>query len=261
MDFYNRLGIEKTASQDEIKKAYRKMASVHHPDKGGDTKIFQEIEEAYRILSDPEKRAQYDNPPRNPNFNNFPGGFGMFMDSNNPFDIFEQIFRQSNQNQQPTFRTVVSISLEDAFLGKELALRIQTPHVSKMVSINCPKGIQDGTKIRYDNLIERAIVLVEFRVLPDLKFERRNNDLFSNVPISVLDLITGTKIQFTTISKKTLEINIPAKTQPYNQLKISGQGMPIFNTAHYGDQIIVLKPFMPDTINDRIIEVINKYKV
>jgi curved DNA-binding protein len=260
MDFYNRLGIEKTASQEEIKKAYRKMASVHHPDKGGDTKLFQEIEEAYRILSDPEKRSQYDN-PQPQHFNNFPGGFGMFTDSNNPFDIFEQIFRQSNQNQSPTFRTVVSISLEDAYLGKELNLRIQTPHISKMVSINCPKGIQDGTKIRYDNLIERATVLVEFRILPDLKFERKNNDLFSNVPISVLDLITGTKIQFTTISKKNLEIQVPPKTQPYMQLKIAGQGMPIFNSAQCGDQIIVLKPFMPDTINEKILEVINKYKV
>lgn len=260
MDFYNRLGIEKTASQEEIKKAYRKMASVHHPDKGGDTKLFQEIEEAYRILSDPEKRAQYDN-PQPQQFNNFPGGFGIFTDSNNPFDIFEQIFRQSQQNQSPTFRTVVSISLEDAYLGKELTLRIQTPNISKMVSINCPKGIQDGTKIRYDNLIERATVLVEFRILPDLKFERKNNDLFSNVPISVLDLITGTKIQFTTISKKNLEIQVPPKTQPYMQLKIAGQGMPIFNSAQCGDQIIVLKSFMPDTINEKIVEVINKYKV
>ena len=69
-DYYNTLGVAKQASADEIKRAYRKLASQHHPDKGGDTKKFQEIEEAYRILSDPDKRAQYDNPA--------PQGFNQF---------------------------------------------------------------------------------------------------------------------------------------------------------------------------------------
>lgn len=260
MDYYSKLGIDRNASPDEIKKAYRKLASVHHPDKGGDTKTFQEIEEAYRTLSDPDKKNQYDNPQRGNGFSNFPGGFGMFTDTNNPFDIFEQMFRQGNRTQMSTFRTVVTLSLEDAFYGKEITLKIQTPHQSKVVSIQCPKGIQHGSRIRYDNIIDNAVVIVEFQIQPDLKFERKENDLVSNVPISILDLVIGSKIVFTTLSKKTLEVNVPPKTQPYMQLKIPNQGMPIMNSSLYGDQILVLKPFMPDTIDERIIEAITKYK-
>ena len=66
MDHYATLGVAKNATPDDIKKAYRKLASKHHPDKGGDTATFQKIEEAYRILSDPQQRQQYDNPmPQN----------------------------------------------------------------------------------------------------------------------------------------------------------------------------------------------------
>jgi DnaJ-class molecular chaperone len=258
MDYYSTLGISKNATPDEIKKAYRKLASVHHPDKGGDTKLFQEIEEAYRILSDPEKKSQYDSPQQ------FPDMFGsMFTGDFNPRDIFEQMFRNSNVNrgQQSTFRTVVSLSLEDVYYGKELTLKIQTPHQSKMVSISYPRGIHNGSRIRYDNLIDNAIVIVEFKISPDLKFERRDNDLITNVPISVLDLITGCKITFTTISKKNLEVNIPPKTQPYMHFRVPNQGMPMPNSNVYGDQILVLKPFIPDTINEKIIEAINKYNV
>jgi DnaJ-class molecular chaperone len=72
-------------------------------------------------------------------------------------------------------------------------------------------------------------------------------------PISVLDLITGTTFEFTTISGKTFEVSIKSKTQPYVQLKIAGQGMPVYGTNQYGDQIILLKPFVPDIIDEQIV--------
>lgn len=261
MDFYTRLGIPKNASQEEIKKAYRKLASTHHPDKGGDTKTFQEIEEAYRILSDDEKRAAYDNPAQFNRQNNFQQGFGMFTETGNPFDMFQELFRRHGQQQQIfTYRTLVNISLQDAYLGKELPLQIQTNNASKVVSIKCPRGVDTGHRLRFDNIIENSIIVVEFKVEPDLKFDRKNDDLYSNVPISILDLITGAKLQFTTLSKKTFEVVIPPKTQPFLQLKIPGQGMPKVNSNQYGDQILVLKPFMPDTINNSIIDAIIKFK-
>lgn len=259
MDYYNRLGIDKNASQDEIKKAYRKLASMHHPDKGGDTKTFQDIEEAYRILSDPEKKASYDNPQHFENQNGNQRGFGMFNESGNPFEFFHEIFRRQQQ-QAFTYRTLVTVSLQDAFLGKEIPLKIQTNNFTKVVSILCPKGIDTGYKLRFDNIIENGIVLVEFKVETDLKYDRKNDDLYSNVPISVLDLITGTKLQFLTIAKKTFEVVIPPKTQPFLQLKIPGQGMSKFNSSGCGDQILVLKPFMPDIISQSLIDAVNKLK-
>ena len=108
MDYYTVLGIDKTASSQDIKKAYRKLASQNHPDKGGDKEKFQKIQEAYAVLSDENKRAQYDNPqPQGFNFN-----FGGGDDIN---DIFSQIFGQRrgnpfNQQQQNPVRFPISTS-------------------------------------------------------------------------------------------------------------------------------------------------------
>jgi DnaJ-class molecular chaperone len=78
------------------------------------------------------------------------------------------------------------------------------------------------------------------------------NDLYCNQPISVLDLIVGTNFEFTTIGGKTLEVTVPPKTQPHMHLKLGGHGLPIHGTNAYGDQIILLKSFIPDIIDTRI---------
>lgn len=262
MDHYTRLGIQPNANAEEIKKAYRKLASTHHPDKGGDTQIFQEIEQAYRILSNQQSRMQYDNSRRvnNNPFSQMFGQFGVFTDVNSPQDIFNHIFQQRQQAQPNICRTFVTVSLEDIYYGKELTLNIQSPTFTKLVSINCPKGIQNGAVLRYENVIENTLLMIEFRIHPHLKYDRKDDDLYTNVPISVLDLITGTKIDFTTINNKILQLTIPPQTQPFMQLKLHGYGMPVFNSHAYGNQIVVLKPYMPDTIDDRIIEAINQSK-
>ena len=99
MDYYKTLGVNRNASPDEIKKAYRKMAAQHHPDKGGDTATFQKIQEAYDTLSDPQKKHQFDNPNPfgNMNFHNqggTPFGFQFHQQSFNINDIFGQMFGQ-----------------------------------------------------------------------------------------------------------------------------------------------------------------------
>lgn len=269
MDHYNTLGIQRDATQDEIKKAYRKLAAQHHPDKGGDTATFQKIQVAYDTLSDVEKRKQYDHPnmfTRN-NDHDFAGAFGMFNDHFDPREIFAHIFGQKgnpfgthNTHHQQIFRTSLSVTLEDAYHGKKQILQTQTPMGQKIITIDVPKGIADNSQIRYDNVIEGVILLIEFRVVSNLKFERRGNDLYSNQPISVLDLIVGTKINFTSISGKSFEVIVPPRTQPFMQLKIAGQGMPVTGTDIYGDQILLLKPFMPDNISAEIVRTINETK-
>lgn len=267
MNYYNILGIDKSASAEDIKKAYRKLASQHHPDKGGDTSMFQKVEEAYRILSDPQKRQQYDNPT--PNMGGFSFGFGpdMFNMSGMESDFFSQVFGQRAGNpftqqrfQKQLFRTQIAITLEDAYFGKSQVMKIQTPTEQKVINIDIPKGVHDGSQVKYENILDNAILIVEFKIQPHLKFERRNYDLYCNQPISVLDLLVGTTLKVTTLSGKEFDVTVPAKTQPHMQLKISGQGMPMQNSGRYGDQIICLKPFIPDIIDDEITQSILRSK-
>lgn len=258
MDHYQVLGVTRNATPEEIKKAYRKLASQHHPDKGGDTATFQKVEEAYRILSDPNMRQQYDNP--NP-FHGFNNEFGFKFNGFDVNEIFSQMFGQQGHHRHgQVFRTSLWVSLEQVYTGSEQTLKIQTNAGVQFLKVTIPKGIPDGGQVRYDNLIPNASLIVEFRISPNLKFERRMNDLYCNHSISVLDLIVGSKFEFITISGKSFEVAVPPKTQPYMHLKIQGQGMPIMNSNTYGDQIILLKPFIPDTIDEEIIKTISRYK-
>jgi DnaJ-class molecular chaperone len=167
-------------------------------------------------------------------------------------DMFEQIFRQQHQQQKPAYRTTVVVTLEQVATGGDHLLKLQTPQGLKVVTIQIPVGIEDGNQLRYDNLIDNASLIVEYRIQPHLRFDRRGADLQCNHSISVLDLIVGTTFEFVTLSGKTFEVKVPPKTQPFMQLKIAGQGMPIYNTANFGDQIILLKPFIPDIIDSAI---------
>jgi DnaJ-class molecular chaperone len=129
----------------------------------------------------------------------------------------------------------------------------------KVISIDVPKGVNTGSQLRYENVLVSGSLVVEFVVMPHLKFDRKGNDLYSNQSISVLDLIVGTKIQFTTLSGKVLDVTVRPNTQPYMQLRIPKEGMPI-GDGGYGDQILLLKPFIPDNISTDIIDSINRFK-
>ena len=264
MDHYQTLGVAKTATADEIKKAYRKLASKHHPDKGGDTAKFQEIQTAYDILSDDSKRQAYDNPmPQGNPFGGFPGGFSFHTGGGGFEDIFEMFNRQNQhqQRRQQVFRTPLVISLFQAYQGGEQVIKLQTQTGVQAVQITIPRGVSNGDQVRIDNVIDGASLMVEFRVQNDLKFERRGHDLIASQQISVLDLIAGGSFEFTTLSGKTFEVNIKEKTQPYVQLRIPGQGMPIGNSGNFGDQIILIKPYIPDMIDEQVMNSIQQYKL
>jgi len=259
MDHYSTLGIPRTASPEEIKKAYRKLAMEHHPDRGGDNAKFQEISVAYNTLSDPDKKAAYDNPQQQ--FGQ-PGGFDFNVNGFDINDFFGQVFGQRQgspfgQRSQQVYRTRVTVSLVDAYNCVDQVLKLNTPQGTKVINIKLPRGLQTGNQIRYDNVIDNGLLIVEFVILPDLRYDRKGDDLYANLPVSVLDLIVGTKLQFTTISKKTLEVTIKPQTQPWMQLKIAGEGMPSAN-GNYGDQILLIKPFIPDSIDNDIIESIKR---
>lgn len=257
MDYYDTLGVPRDADQDTIKRAYRRLAMQHHPDRGGDPNEFQKISEAYETLSDMDKRFQYDNPSAQPQ--GFPGGFGFNHQGFDLDSIFSQIFgHQAQRRARQVFRTVVTVSLVDSYTGTDHALQLALPTGVKVINIKVPRGVETGHQIRYEDVIENASLVVEFHVLKDLRFDRKGPDLYANYPISVLDLIVGTKVPFQNISGKMIEVTIPPKTQPSQQIRLPGMGMPIGNTGNYGDQILLIKPFIPDNVDNDIIESIKR---
>lgn len=246
---YTTLGISNTASQDDIKHAYRKLASQHHPDKGGDVKRFQEIEEAYRILSDPAQRAKYDNPQPEMHFGQMPEHvqdmFSQMFGGNSPFDhIFGR--RQSFKNKSLNIQT--TISLEEAFSGKDLMASLQLPSGNEqVVEIKIPAGIKDNSTIRLSNMGDDSIpnlpkgdLNLTVAVKPHDKFERQGDDLLTNIEITCIEAMLGKKVEIETLDKKILEVQINPGTQPGQILSVNGHGMPNVNDNRFRGRLLLL---------------------
>ena len=186
-DYYDMLGVSKSASPDEIKQAFRKLAMIHHPDRGGDPEKFKEINEAYQVLSDSKKRAQYDqfgsadvgaggsnwqgagSASQNWDFRDF-GGFG---------DIFETVFGQAFSQVQ----TELHISLTQAILGDKIEL--QTSNRDN-ITLNVPSGTADGTTFRFRGKGQpyrrgRGDLLITVRVKLPRKLSRQQKELFEEL--------------------------------------------------------------------------------
>lgn len=266
MDYYHTLGVNHETDPKGIKNAYRKLASKHHPDKGGDAEEFKKIQKAYDTLSDPQKKQEYDNP------HPFRGGGQDPFGAGNPFgDMFGDIFgqrRQQRQPQRPMYRTQLNVTLRQAYTGGSQTLELNSPQGKKVVNVNIPKGVQTGQQTKYDNLVQpNSTMVIDFNVMNDSFFERHGPHLVSSHTISVLDLIVGTTFNFTTISGKVMKVKVAPGTQPNTQIKLGGQGMPIADprgpnvtSGQFGDQLILLKGVIPATIEQGIIDEIAKYK-
>lgn len=263
-DHYATLGVAKNATPEDIKKAYRRLAAIHHPDKGGDTAEFQKVQAAYETLSDPQKKQEYDNP--NPfgsrgHPGGFPGGFEFHMNGFDMGDIFGQMFGgrpHHGKPQQPSYRTQVLVTLEQVLTGEELTLQLQVGSTPHPVKIKIPQGIENGQTIRFDNLIKDSILIIEFRIRPHPRFERNGADLFSTQEVSILDLIVGGSFKFNTLSGKELDVTVNPNTQPGSQMRIQGEGLP--SRFGNGDQYILIKAVIPAIIDSSIIDAINKSK-
>jgi curved DNA-binding protein len=249
-DYYNTLAIDKNASPDDIKKAYRRLASQHHPDKGGDTTKFQSIQEAYATLSDPDKRAQYDNPQPQGfhQFGGMPPGFeDIFANMGGPFgDLFGRGRPQApNRNRTITLQT--QISLEEAFVGKELIANIQLPSGREQIlEVKIPAGVREGTTLRLSGIgddaipnIPRGDIHLTVQIAPHHVYQRQGDDLIKALNVNCLDAIIGKTITFETIDHKTLEIGIAAGTQNGQLLAIQGHGMPNMNDNRMRGRLLI----------------------
>lgn len=191
-DYYKILGVEKSASADELKRAYRKLAHQHHPDKdGGNEAKFKELNEAYQVLSDPQKRSQYDqfgSAEGNP----FGGGgyeregfsgFSGFSAQDGPAsgwgDIFDTIFGQAFSQVQ----TEISINLTSALLGEKIELQTSN---GENITLDIPSGTADGTTFRFRGKGHaykrgRGDLLVTVRVKLPRKLSREQRELFEQL--------------------------------------------------------------------------------
>lgn len=258
-DYYQILGVQPNASADEIKKAYRKLANKHHPDKGGDQAKFKDISVAYDTLGDTQKRAQYDAERQgfgqNP-FGNF-GGFGgmeeMFGFHFGPgfagFNRGPQT--HSNRNRDLTIR--VTVSFKQSYTGTQIEAKFNTPSGKPhTVAIDIPPGIQSGQTIRYPGLGDDSIpnaprgnLNVTVFVQPDDQYERRGNDLVTRLEINAFEAMTGCMRQITGLDGETIPLKIRAGVEPNAEFVCGGRGFKDVNTGRVGNFVIVLQVKIP----------------
>ena len=247
-NLYETLGVQRNATPDEIKRAYRKMASQHHPDKGGDKTKFQEIQKAYEILGDEQQRAQYDNPmSRQRGFNS--NAHGNQFDFESIFDIFGARFHHPGRQQQKQ-RAMMSlwITLHDAAIGGQRTVSIGTHQGTQAVEIDIPSGINDGESIQYPGIGPGGIdLIITFRIHTDPKWIRQGLNLHTEHTVSVWDLILGADTPIRDIAGNTIMITIPARTQPGTTMRLRGRGISPKN-GQPGDLMVSIQARIPDNI-------------
>jgi len=255
-DHYKTLGVNSTASQDELKKAYRKLASQHHPDKGGSTVKFQELQTAYNTLSDPVQRQQYDNPsPQFGNFGQRPPPGGQQFDFETIFNVFGANFAQRGQPQQSaTSRVSLTISLLDVATGGKRAISL-TNSRSSAIEIEIPAGVDDGDSVQYKGLAPGGgNLVITFRIAPDNKWQRQGANLLTSHSVDIWDLVLGCESVVKDLLGNDITIVVPATTQPGARLRLRGRGLP--SRTGPGDIIMEIQAVIPTDIPKDLLDMI-----
>lgn len=249
-DFYELLGVSRSASDDEIKKAYRKLAMKWHPDKNpGDSKAeekFKEVTEAYDVLSDPKRRSNYDQfgqaEPGHGGFEGFRGYRGRQAggpDFNDAFgDLFGDIFGQAAQRRPrkgADLRYTLRISLEEAAAGTDKVIHFMRERNGKSIeaklSVKVPAGVKSEQKLRLaaegDDLgpgTQAGDLYVVLDVQEHPIFKRDNEDIVLELPVTFLQALNGAEIEVPTLTSKVL-IKIPPGSTSGTTLRLKGKGI------------------------------------
>jgi DnaJ-class molecular chaperone len=250
-DHYQTLGVAKNATPEDIKQAYRRLASQHHPDRGGDTAKFQELQQAYSTLSDPQKRAVYDTPsgqsinPGNPGF-----------DFENIFSVFGARFAQQQQQRNHHARMTLWITLQDVAQGGRKPISVGTHQGTLTVEIEIPPGINDGDTVHYARIGPMGMDLViTFKIHANPKWQRNGLNLTVDYELSVWDLILGGETVVQDIQGTQLSLTIPPRTQPMTVFRIRGRGL-AQRSGPPGDLLIRVQAKLPADIPQNIIDAI-----
>jgi curved DNA-binding protein len=286
-DYYTILGVSKTASQDEIKKAYRKLARKYHPDVNPNNKEaeekFKEVSEANEVLSDPEKRKKYDQ--LGADWKKYEqagaqGGFdwgqyssgrgGGFHDPNDIFgqggfsDFFESIFggfnggRSNTQSRSRTYKgqdleTNFDLTLKEAYEGTDRKVNVDGNHLK----IRIKPGIADGQRLRVPgkggtgaNGAENGDLYINIRLIPDPVYQRKGDDLYKDQAIDLYTAVLGGEITVNTLSGG-IKLKIAPETQSGTSLRIKGKGFPHFSTPDtFGNLYLKLKVETPKGLSE-----------
>lgn len=266
-DYYEILGVQKTASAAEIKSAYRKMALKFHPDKNKEKDAeekFKEINEAYQILSDEQKRKAYDqfgHAAFDPARGGFGGGgnpFGGFQqgpftwtyttqgggpqgadfDFGDPFEIFEQFFGGGfGRARRPRYG--VTIEFMEAVNGVEKEIEVD----GKKHTVKIPPGANDGTRIRFDEFD----ITIEVKTHPE--FKRDGADIFLIKKIPLTTAVLGGEIQIPTLKEKALKLKIRPGTESHSLIRLREEGVPHLRGRGRGDLYVRIVIEMPEKLS------------
>jgi curved DNA-binding protein len=294
-DYYSILGLTKTASEDEIKKAFRKLAVKYHPDKNPGNKEaeekFKELNEAYEVLSDPEKRKKYDR--FGPNWNQFngaqarqgpheyeangPGGSFHYEGDPSDFfnqgggdfsDLFESYFsqqrgagssstrggRSKRRYKGQDYQSEITVSLEEAYHGTTRIIALN----DKQLRIKLKPGMYDGLVIRLPGKGAPGIhegpagdLYLTIHVLLHTMYKREGDHIRQTVPVDLFIAVLGGEKEVNTLSGQ-LKIKIPAGTQNGKLLRIKGKGMPVYDHPDTkGDLLLEIQVLIPENLDDR----------
>ena len=286
-DYYEILGVSKNASDDEIKKAYRKLAFKYHPDKNpGDKEAeakFKEATEANEVLSDKQKRARYDQFGHagvggNSNYgggNPFSGGSYSFNGQNFNFDfggdgniddIFSTLFGfgggRTQRRRGADYRTVLTVSFEESIFGTTKTVQVD----GKEINLKIPAGIDDGQSIRLrgyggpapDSSGEAGDLLVQIRVRPHKTLTREGYIILSEQHISMIDAALGCEVEIETIDGK-ITMKVPAGTQSSTPFKLSGHGVPMRGEER-GPHIVNIIVDTPTNLSKKQKELLEEFR-
>jgi curved DNA-binding protein len=292
-DYYKILEVSRTASQEEIKKAYRKLAMKYHPDRNNEDKAaeakFKEINEAYAVLSNPEKRKQYDTFGadhfgqrysqedifRDFDFSSIFSEFGFGGSAQN---IFSQMFGgrtytsrggrspfgfdgygagpRGAKGQDLVYE--LSVTLEEASTTTSKVVTYHDGGSQQTISVKIPAGISTGKKLRIPGKGRpglhggpRGDLFVQIRVLDHPLFRREGDDLIMTREIRFTEALSGTEVEVPTIDKKTLRLKIPPGCQVNSRFRLKGYGMPIMGGSGRGDTYVQVTVAVPQKLNKK----------
>jgi curved DNA-binding protein len=284
-DYYEVLGVKKSASEDEIKKAYRKLAREFHPDRNpGDKKAegkFKEVQEAYDVLSDTAKRSQYDRfgtvgqdgGGAGPGGSGFrwqwggPGGEAQQVDPEAAADIFRQFFggggggfgdvgdveellgkrgRGRTRGRRASAAPEVESEVTIPFTTAALGGTINIQIDGRELSVKIPAGVTDGQALRLQGQAPGGGNLkLVLRIQPHPYFRREGNNIILEVPISISEAVLGAKVDVPTLDGTKLSVKVPAGTSSGARLRLRGKGIA------GGDQFIEIKITVPPSVDER----------
>ncbi|MCC7432527.1 J domain-containing protein [Candidatus Peregrinibacteria bacterium] len=284
-DYYEILGIKKDANEQDIKRAYRKMAMEWHPDKHKGDKTaedkFKEINKAYETLSDPQKRAGYDQ--FGESGANFGGGYGgsgfngsgfdfsgfqgNFDNGQGFADIFEAFFtgfgaRSNAPRKGRNLEFELRVDFEEAVFGCEKELVITRPGKSgersnENIKVKIPAGVDNESVVRLSGKGDPGMnggpqgdLYVHIRVNAHKDFVRNGFDIHSNAEISVLQAVLGSEIKVKTLEGE-ITLKVPAGTQPGKVFKLKGYGVKKLHSEEKGDQYVKVNVVIPNKLSKK----------